>query len=309
MARSAGDVSNSCLTYVFEKSAARGGARLVLLALADQADEAGRCWPAVGTIARRAGVSEGQARKLLRQLVNGGELCIVQHGGGVRGGSERKGRPNVYQLVRRHAPTPAAELQGAVDGTTPPETLAPALGLEASDTLATGNETPAPARANPSAGARIPYHRRGGNPQEPTVDPPAGTPKEKPTERDGNYVGNSTGGTTDEKRDLEALQRVLTRAGITIEQWRGFPPAWQIRSILAECGCDQSFREHVANHVALADVLLVAVSYERQRRRIKNPGAWFRDQLERAGVLRRRGDRDEVAFEARRELQRQEVIE
>jgi len=153
-------MSNRWLTYVFERSPSRAGARLVALALADRADEDGRCWPAVADTARRAGLSEGQTRKLVRQLVDAGELRIIEHGGGVRPGG-RAGRTNTYQLVRRDGDK-AAGL----------ETLAPATGLDNPETLAPARETLAPANTNPSAGACGTLAPARGEPSvEPTVEP------------------------------------------------------------------------------------------------------------------------------------------
>lgn len=67
---------------VWAKSAARGSALLVLLALADRANDKGECWPSVGDIARRTRLGERAVRKVLRGLVATGELRILRSGGG-----------------------------------------------------------------------------------------------------------------------------------------------------------------------------------------------------------------------------------
>lgn len=42
--------------------------KLVLLALADMADDAGRCWPSVQTVAKQCGISTRSVRRILRDL-------------------------------------------------------------------------------------------------------------------------------------------------------------------------------------------------------------------------------------------------
>jgi hypothetical protein len=60
--------------WVWEQSASRGSDRLVALALADRADDAGACFPSVRDIAHRAGISERTAQRSLDALVALGEL-------------------------------------------------------------------------------------------------------------------------------------------------------------------------------------------------------------------------------------------
>lgn len=71
------------------------GETLVLLALADRAaDDTGLAWPGVAEVARRARVSERQARRILRQLRKRGGLELVKRGGT----SGRPGDTTVYRL-------------------------------------------------------------------------------------------------------------------------------------------------------------------------------------------------------------------
>ena len=60
--------------WVWSSSSATGVDRLVALALADRADDAGVSWPSVGDVADRCRVSESTARRALRRLVDAGEL-------------------------------------------------------------------------------------------------------------------------------------------------------------------------------------------------------------------------------------------
>lgn len=58
-----------------------GGTLIVLLALAEYADDKGVCWPHIDTIARRARLGLRQTRNILRQLKGDGVL-LVERGGG-----------------------------------------------------------------------------------------------------------------------------------------------------------------------------------------------------------------------------------
>jgi hypothetical protein len=52
----------------------KGGERLVLLSLADRANDHGKCWPSIRDIATRTQVSERQVKRLLRSLEKRGVL-------------------------------------------------------------------------------------------------------------------------------------------------------------------------------------------------------------------------------------------
>ena len=54
---------------------------LLLLALADYADERGRCWPSKETLSRRSRVSKRTVDKYIKRLSESGWLWIEEHGG------------------------------------------------------------------------------------------------------------------------------------------------------------------------------------------------------------------------------------
>lgn len=54
---------------------------LVLLALADFADDHGRCWPSVETIGRKARMGERGVQKVLRRLEDAGWITTQVNGG------------------------------------------------------------------------------------------------------------------------------------------------------------------------------------------------------------------------------------
>lgn len=84
-------------TWVFDHSEATGSDRLVLLALADHADdETWSCWPSMQRIARKARLSESTTRRALQSLAASGRIRIERNGGlGYR--DDR--RPNLYFLL------------------------------------------------------------------------------------------------------------------------------------------------------------------------------------------------------------------
>lgn len=67
-------MSIAFLSWVFEHSLATGPARLVLLALAERADDAGRSWPSIADLCRRARMSRSAVHRALTRLVSLGEL-------------------------------------------------------------------------------------------------------------------------------------------------------------------------------------------------------------------------------------------
>ncbi|HEX5236140.1 MAG TPA: helix-turn-helix domain-containing protein [Silvibacterium sp.] len=66
------------------------GELLVLLALADWADDAGRCYPSVARIAEKSRLTERQTYNVLRQLREDGTITLASGGG--------RGRMTVYRI-------------------------------------------------------------------------------------------------------------------------------------------------------------------------------------------------------------------
>jgi Helix-turn-helix domain len=64
-------------TEVWKGSRHRSGNLLVLLALADHADDQGKAWPGIRLLARKARLSERHTRRCLTELVVGGEVEIL----------------------------------------------------------------------------------------------------------------------------------------------------------------------------------------------------------------------------------------
>lgn len=74
-------------TWVWERSKHRGTQKLLLLALAEFANDSGICWPSVDTLSKRIGESDRHTRQLIQKLVASGDLLLVTGGG--RGNTTR----------------------------------------------------------------------------------------------------------------------------------------------------------------------------------------------------------------------------
>lgn len=92
-----GAVSVQVLSDVWTASRARGSDLLVLLALADQADDSGECWPSVRLIADRCRIDERTAQRRIRALEALGEVVVTRGGGRAKRGASV--RSNRYRIV------------------------------------------------------------------------------------------------------------------------------------------------------------------------------------------------------------------
>jgi hypothetical protein len=77
---------------VWELSKAKETSRLVLLCLADHANNQGLAWPCVRTIAHECQLSRRGVQKILQKLLASGELTVDQVGGG-------KAKPTRYRIT------------------------------------------------------------------------------------------------------------------------------------------------------------------------------------------------------------------
>ncbi len=79
------------MSRVWDSSQSSGGARLVLLAIADFCDDEGKAYPAVPTLARKANLSERATQYAIRELEALGELQVRPNAG--------RSRSNVYVVT------------------------------------------------------------------------------------------------------------------------------------------------------------------------------------------------------------------
>lgn len=74
-------MSVSALTWSFKLPLRDMAAKAVLHALADHADDAGRCWPSIDRVARWAGCNDKTARKAMQRLAELGVISRVHRAG------------------------------------------------------------------------------------------------------------------------------------------------------------------------------------------------------------------------------------
>lgn len=90
------------MDWVFEKSKSQGLERLILLVIADHCNSDGEhAFPRISVIARRANVSQRTVKRKLQDLIERGELSVVQ----------RQGTSNLYKIVIPDEEAPAEKKQ------------------------------------------------------------------------------------------------------------------------------------------------------------------------------------------------------
>jgi len=113
-------MSIKIMSHVWENGPDDRGELLVMLALADFADDRGRCWPSIATIARRARMTPRSAQRILRKLEADGSVEIST--GSARSGCNQY-KINTDTETPRHSVTPDARVTPTPDTrVTPPLT-------------------------------------------------------------------------------------------------------------------------------------------------------------------------------------------
>jgi hypothetical protein len=93
-------MSIKVMTWVFDNSPMTNSNRLVLLALADHADdETWSCYPSIARLARKARLSESTTRRALQCLERAGAISVKVHGGESR---REDRRTNRYTILQKH---------------------------------------------------------------------------------------------------------------------------------------------------------------------------------------------------------------
>lgn len=99
------------MTRVWEHSHHKGNALLLLLAIADHADDDGAAFPGIKSLSRKARVGETTCHRLLKTLERSGELAIESGAGRI----SKYGTTNLYRVTMAEQTT----LPGATVGTGP----------------------------------------------------------------------------------------------------------------------------------------------------------------------------------------------
>lgn len=84
-------------THVWHTSQLRGTALLLVLALADQANDEGVSWPSMATLAHKTRLSERSVQNLMAEVLSSGEVVVLKE---ARGGHS----PRVYQVMAPEPP-------------------------------------------------------------------------------------------------------------------------------------------------------------------------------------------------------------
>ena len=79
------------MSHVWRESKTQGGELLVLLAIADRADDSGIAWPRIAELSAKSRLSPRQVYRIIKILEDLGELSVL-HGGG-------RHKPNRYQIT------------------------------------------------------------------------------------------------------------------------------------------------------------------------------------------------------------------
>lgn len=86
-------MSIDIMSWVWKHSPTKGSARLVLLALADNANDTGYCWPSQATIARKANLGKRHTIRVLEELEDQG--CIKR----IQRAENGKNLTTMYQVI------------------------------------------------------------------------------------------------------------------------------------------------------------------------------------------------------------------
>jgi len=89
-------MSNKALSWVFESDTTKSSDRLMLLAIADYANEEGTCYASVARLSQKCNITPRSAQKLIKNLEACGEIGVVQNGGKDFGND----KTNLYVMVR-----------------------------------------------------------------------------------------------------------------------------------------------------------------------------------------------------------------
>lgn len=88
-------------SQVWEGLPKAGSELLTMLALADWADDNGRCFPAMETIAKKIRLSRSQAQRITHKLIEDGYLSVTGNSTGGPPGSSRRYQINLEALTTR----------------------------------------------------------------------------------------------------------------------------------------------------------------------------------------------------------------
>ncbi len=131
-------MSVKLMSAIFESTNLRPTERLLMLSLADHANDEGHCYPSIARLCKRTGLSERAVQTNIKSLIEGGYLKVIVGGG--------KGNANAY-WVRSNPAADAPYKAPKPRRKCTPQEMHPA---------ADAPQTPQQMRANPAADAPEP---------------------------------------------------------------------------------------------------------------------------------------------------------
>ncbi len=112
-------MSIAVMTKVWASYPGAGSELLAMLALADWADDNGRCWPSMAAIAGKTRLSRSQAQRIVHGLIDAGYVSVTGNETGGKPGSTRQYQINLKALTGSADATPTGRTHatGSVDAT------------------------------------------------------------------------------------------------------------------------------------------------------------------------------------------------
>jgi hypothetical protein len=243
------------MTRVWEASRQSGGALLVLLAIADFADDDGIVYPSTGTLARKARLSPRQVQRVIADLIAAREL-IVQPGCGRQGS----------HLFRVAVGTPEGRTHSPRQDVTPDNMSPPPRHRRRAGVSPASGEEVTPASPEPS------YREPSGTvtPPPPSADRPQqqqGGGEKRRVEQATIRAGQPLPGESSARLLVQALYRVL---GVELDQ---LTPAIRTRELtiagqLVRVGATPAEAEAYARETGALGQRLAPIdlrSFERER--------------------------------------------
>jgi hypothetical protein len=117
-------VSIKIMTAVWEEQTTQGSERLVLLALADSANDEGFCWPSLATIAKKCNIERRYVINIIKNLEAHGLIEVERRKEDGKVDGKKFNKTNMYRLlVHLPSPPPADVVNPASPGVVNPASL------------------------------------------------------------------------------------------------------------------------------------------------------------------------------------------
>jgi len=211
------------MSLVWDNFTEGGTPKLIMLAMADWCNDAGgSLHPSISAVAKKACVSDSQARRTIHALIEQGFLSVVANSTGGNPGQSRHYQLNISRLTPSMDATPSADATPSMDARRPL----------------------APMRETPSMDARDPLHPCQPNHQEPplTTKGTTNTPRamlavfgvSDPVASDWILLRKQKKAAITQTA-LDGIQREADKAGLSMQDalriccergWTGFKAEW-----------------------------------------------------------------------------------